>query len=414
MTPGAMNRRRFLRRTAAALGGTLGFGLSRSRAATATAVGEPAEDDDAIRERIEAHRPSQLQVLPPDFNDRVGATHVAGKYHLTDEPFLLEGARKLLALGTRLGKFWFTPNGIAGSYPFNSRWETTPDFMALAKSDHFAELFDLPFKTLILEAHSPTGEGWRRADLTEEFYQRETQAFHDLTAHLYRTYRHRDFTIVLQHWEGDWLLRGRGGELWNPPPADWEERCVRMRRWLSARQLGVSRARAEYGQSAKCRVAHAAEVNRVADLWKGIPTMTEHVLPHVGLDLVSYSCYDGMRDPLTLWKCIQGIRRHARTGPLFGEKAVFVGEIGVPENDQPKRVTERWDEWMGALLAADVKHVVQWELYCNEFSRRAPEDVRTPVTDPDHLRGFWLVKPDGSLSETGRYFQELWSREASS
>jgi len=24
------------------------------------------------------------------------------------------------------------------------------------------------------------------------------------------------------------------------------------------------------------------------------------------------------------------------------------------------------------------------------------------------LRGFWLIRPDGSLSETGVYFRQLW------
>jgi hypothetical protein len=218
-------------------------------------------------------------------------------------------------------------------------------------------------------------------------------------------------TIILQHWEGDWMLRGRGGELWNPPPADWAAKCEAMQRWLRARQAGVTKARTEFGKNARCRIAHATEVNRVADIRKGIPTMTEKVLPGVELDLVSYSCYDGLRDPLTLWKCLAEIKRQARTGPLFGPGAVYVGEIGIPENDQPDRLTGRWDEWMGVMLAADARYIVHWELYCNEFSQAAEGKPRkTPVTDPRDVRGFWLVKPDGSLSESGKYFQELWQR----
>ena len=148
----------------------------------------------------------------------------------------------------------------------------------------------------------------------------------------------------------------------------------------------------------------------MADLWKKIPTMTEHVLPKVELDLVSYSAYDGMKDPLTLWKCIAEIRRHCRTGPLFGKAAVFVGEIGIPENDAPNRLMERWDEFMGVILAADVRYIAHWELYCNEFKKDLEKKVKPPITDPALMRGFWLVKPDGSLSQSGSYFGGLWKK----
>ncbi|MBI5385814.1 MAG: hypothetical protein HZA90_14145 [Verrucomicrobia bacterium] len=369
--------------------------------------------DERILSLIESHRPSRLTRLPADFRARVGAAHVAGKYCLTQRPFLLEGAEKLLELGTQLGKFWFIPDGIANSYPFHSQWGRYRNFVELAKSDYFQRLFALPFSTLLLEAHSPAEHNWRKPGQGADFYEAITQEFHELTAHLYQTYRDRALTLVLQHWEGDWLLRG-AGEKWNPPPADWRERCERMQRWLAARQAGVSRARAKFGPGAKCVVAHAAEVNRVADAWKNIPTMTEHVLPGVELDLVSYSAYDGLSSPLTLWKCIAEIRRRARTGPLFGQGAVYVGEIGVPENDQPQRIAERFDEWMGAMLAADVRFIAHWELYCNEFAGKPATKPPTPVTDPKLVRGFWLVKPDGSLSEGGQYFQSLWQRAARS
>ncbi|MCX7872794.1 MAG: hypothetical protein N2487_05865, partial [Verrucomicrobiae bacterium] len=90
-------------------------------------------------------------------------------------------------------------------------------------------------------------------------------------------------------------------------------------------------AREEFRKGAECVVAHAAEVNRVTDAWKNIPTMTRDVLPHVELDLVSYSAYDGMKDPLTMWKCIQEIRANVRTSSLFGAQSIYIGEIGIPE-----------------------------------------------------------------------------------
>jgi hypothetical protein len=402
-----MNRRHFLRTVA---GGTGLVALHPLAAAPgpATRAGRGADpDDERIRRLIDAHRPSRLRRLPRDFNARVGATHVGGKYHLTNQPFLLEGAEKLLELGTRLGKFWFTPGAPARHYPFNHHWPACATLVDLARTEYYRRLFALPFATFILEASLPReGPGQAAAGELEEI----TRAYADLTAHLYEVFRHRRVTVILQHWEGDWLLRGRGGEPWHPPPDDWQERCAGMIKWLAARQAGVAKARAQFGRGAKCRIAHATEVNRVTDLWNGIPTLTEHVLPHVEVDLVSYSCYDGMKDGVTLWKCIREIKRRARTTGLFGQNPVYIGEAGIPENERPDRLTERWDELLGAMLAADVPYIAMWELYCNELNPRSSPPPAVPVKNFGDVRGFWLVRPDGSLSETGKFFTGLWRR----
>ena len=397
-----MHRRCFLKYLA-------GVGVMPAFRRSALAADEKA-DAKTLR-LIEASRPSRLKRLPEDFCARVGATHTGGKYHLTQKPFLIEGAEKLLELGTRLGKLWFNPDQIAQSYPFNSQWGTYRNLVELAKADYFEQVFALPFSTFCLETHSPVERAWK-SDQPESFYQAVTAEYRDLTAYFYKKFFQRTTTIVLQHWEGDWMLRGNDKK-WNPPATDWPRRCERMQRWLAARQAGVTKARAEFGPGAKCRVAHASEVNRVADIWKGLPTVTDKVLPGVELDMVSYSCYDGMKDPLTLWKCIEEIRKHARTGPLFGKGAVFLGEIGIPENSRPDRLTERWDEFMGAALAANVLYVIHWELYCNEFNPKVEPPPTPPVKRGEDMRGFWLVRPDGSLSESGRYFGALWKRAGS-
>ncbi|AMV40834.1 hypothetical protein [Planctomyces sp. SH-PL62] len=146
------------------------------------------------------------------------------------------------------------------------------------------------------------------------------------------------------------------------------------RRGEAARQRGVERARAEHASGARRRVAHAVEVDRVFDGAKGMPTVTRDVLPQVTVDLASYSCYDALGTPERLASAILEIRRHARTGPLFGPGAVMLGEI-----------------------ALDATHVIQWKLYCNE-----------PKPGADRCRGFFLVRPDDSPGETGRLFADLW------
>jgi hypothetical protein len=109
------------------------------------------------------------------------------------------------------------------------------------------------------------------------------------------------------------------------------------------------------------------------------------------------------------------MEKDAESGPTNDQRLnrrTFL-EIGIPENEQPHRLAERWDEWMGVLLAAEMHYIVHWELYCNEFSSAAPKPHQAPITDPDHVRGFWLVKPDGKLSDSGNYFRGLWERAGS-
>lgn len=370
------------------------------------AVSLGGEDTDMTK-AIDRERPMRPDALVPSVRDRVGTTLVAGKYHLTGKPNLTEGAEKMLELGTRLGKFWFDPSRAATDYPFNSDWPQMATLRDLAASPYWSEVFRMPFKTLILIAESPIERGWK-GDQDDPFYERITKEFEDLTTHLFEKYGDRDLVVILQNWEGDWQLRGTG-ETWNPPPENWRTLCGRFVKRLAARQAGVSRARDRF-PGARLKVLHAAEVNRVRDQWEGIPTMAEHVLPHVDLDLVSYSCYDAMKDGITLYKAISTVAKFARTNGEHGPGAVYLGEIGIPENIAKERIKERWDELLGAAFAADVKYVAQWELYCNELNPKFQPHPKPPITEGWRMRGFWLLEPDGSLSQSGEFFRELWKR----
>ena len=379
-----------------------------------------SEEDQSLLDLINANRPSRLAQMPADFNARFGATHSDGKYFLTRKPFLIEGAEKILELGARLGKFWFALDASKKFYSFNSHWPECQSLVELAQTEYFQAVWNMPFQTIMLTTTTPSEHGWRHPNLGKDFYDRITEDYYKLAAHFYERFRDRDITVILQNWEGDWMLRGIGKQ-WNPPDSDWQERCEQMKRWIAARQAGVNQARAEFAKNSKCVVALCVEVNRVADAWKGIPTVTRNVLPSVEVDLVSYSAYDGINsgDPILFWKCLKEIQKYARTGPLFGPAAVAVGEYGVAENDRQgdkkekqsaARIRERYDQMLGVMLMLNVRYAAMWELYCNEIVGRPASPPTTPVTDPELLRGFWLVKPDGSLSVAGKYFSELWQR----
>ena len=201
------------------------------------------------------------------------------------------------------------------------------------------------------------------------------------------------------------LRRSEGGDWANVSVAEATRRCDAFIGFLSARQRGVERARRQAADSS-CKVYHAAEVNRVWDGTKGLVTLMTHVLPHVTLDLVSWSSYDGMHSAVAAWQGIELIRHHMRPSPVFGRNAVFVGEIGKPEQGASKaEIVEFWDRAMGVCFAMDLPWLVHWELYCNEPKDGTKSD-RLP-RKAEEMRGFWWIRPDGSLSHGGKYLTSL-------
>jgi hypothetical protein len=122
------------------------FGISRSSSFS----------DEQILNRIEKNRPSKGAMIPVDIKDRLGATHVGGKYYFTKDPYLIEGCKKMTELGYGVVKLWFRKN--PGGYSYNSEWNLKNDvsLMELAQHRYWSACFDMPFSTFAL---SVKGEG---------------------------------------------------------------------------------------------------------------------------------------------------------------------------------------------------------------------------------------------------------------
>jgi len=397
-----IERRRFLKLAGAAA--TLGaLDPMRSQAETGPNLTAP----DEIERRVRAARPLLGGKIPADLKDRLGLTHYDGHYHLTDKPFLVEGAETIHRLGMNVAKFWLREDELPG-YGYHSDWSgalKSGRLVDVLKHKDYREALSQPFRTVFLEVFPLVGNKQTFFSGDNDFADEEDQ-FHEVASYLLKTYADRDISFVLQHWEGDWMLRREEGGTWGQvPAAEVDRRCDAFIRWLSARQRGVEKARKEVAVT-KCRVYHAAEVNRVWDGTKGLPTLTNRVLPHVTLDLVSWSSYDGMGSAVSTWQGIELIRQHMRPSPVFGKNAVFVGEIGKPENEaKVAEVIDWWDRAMGVMIAMEIPWIIHWELYCNEPKDGTKSDRRPRKAE--EMRGFWFVRPDGGLSHSGRYLTTL-------
>lgn len=373
--------------------------------------------DQQILELIQKHRPLKGGAIPNDLNNRLGATHMDGQYCFTSEPYIIEGAKKMNELGFGILKLWFAKaDGNAGGYKYNSDWQLTKTmtFKELAQHPYYMEVFDMPFKVFALNIN----EGFANASTEDQTptLTRIENEFYDLTKYLLTQYNKKNVTFILEMWEGDWTLRGG-----TQPSARWKENGlppdapVRVKNfidWVNARQRGVDRARSEVKKS-KCRVYHAVEVNKVFDGVEGVPSVTTSVLPMVKIDMVSWSSYDGKtKDGLNMYRGIDIIRKYLVPSPYMkGRKVVFIGEVGEAENingNTRESIREFWDLMMGVYLSQDIPYIIHWELYCNEPKTGPRTQDRNKTAD--ELRGFWLIRPDGSKGWAQEYFDEILAK----
>jgi len=331
---------------------------------------------------------------------QLGVAHIGGRYAFTDEDYLNEGAAKIHALGVRCIKVSLsldTDNPSPSLYPFHSKWPDVTTLDALADSPYYRALFARDFETFILTSFRPAAAaGYWRARFTEADERAEEDCFAALAGYLLQTYANSRKTFVLQNWEGDWALRGS----FNPTAKPTKESIDNMVRWLAARQRGVARARRDAAAS-RARVFHACEVNLVrqaAD--EGAPSVTVDVLPHVPVDLVSYSAWDTKDSPKDFGKALTFIAKHRQPTEPFGTRGVYVGEFGLPESEAtPRKVLERTRGLLAESERFGCPYAVYWQLYCNE------PVAKNPSANTD-FKGFWLLRPDGTRSPVCELFDE--------
>ncbi|HME51454.1 MAG TPA: hypothetical protein VKM55_04510 [Candidatus Lokiarchaeia archaeon] len=340
-------------------------------------------------------------VIPGDARDIIGVTHVDGKYNVgnTSIDFLDRGADEILALGSRVIKLWF--KDPASAYSYNSTWPASfSSLVDMANYSYYRSVFSKPFTTYILETFSlgfPDGyflKNFTTANATEE--QRQ---FYELAKYFLQAYQGTGKTFVLQDWETDWTLRGSSNASVIPTPAAINGTIG----WLKARQAGVDQARKEVGQHS-VRVFNAIEVNFIEPALNGNPyCAVDLVLPHVPVDLVSYSSWDTEANPTDFARALDYIAAREVNDQQFGPKNLYIGEFGSPEN----RVTHAdlmltVQNVIRTALAWGCPYIVYWELYCNEIDH-------APVHSNTDVAGYWLIKVDGMRSWAWNYLHGLFT-----
>jgi len=322
-------------------------------------------------------------------NERLGVAHVHGTYHLTNEDFLNEGADQVLKLGARVIKVYLTLDTdlpAPSAYAFNTKWPEAKTLVDLTRTQPFRRLFDKRFTTFVLTTFGPgRPAGYWLSQITNEQEAEEERTFYELARELLSRYKGTGKTFVLQNWEGDWAVRGAFDPKFDPTDSALDN----MTRWLNARQRGVEHARAEL-RADGVHVWHAVEVNLVLPSFQQHrPGVIDRVIPRVRPDLVSYSAWESLESPDQLKETLDFIARHTPSSS-FGKKNVYIGEFGVAENQRkPADVSRILSDSMTAAREWGCPFILYWQVYCNEA-------VHQPVKSNSDVRGFWLLRPDGT------------------
>ena len=350
----------------------------------------------------------------------LGVTHCGGLYHFTKEPYVVEGALAIQKAGFPAAKFWLT--NLPQVYPHNSEWNLSPNasLVDMASHPYMQEVLDMPFETVALEVQEARWPGWAKKEgfaiNPDSDFSEDEKQMRELTAWLLRRYGDQERTFILQNWEGDWMFWSKDREAWRRGQhPDLAQRTDAFIRWFNARQRGIEAGRRDVPES-KSRVLHAVEVNQVLVAKDGVPCVTTEVLPKVRPDLISWSCYDGMRlDRRSVEATRRGLdegldllQKYGQTvEQMPGGAAVMIGEVGIPENVVPAEVTmEVLDASMKTFIRRGVPSVFYWQMFCTEAEPGADQMALPPGAWPA-CRGFWLTRPDGSQSYAGAFFEKL-------
>lgn len=338
-----------------------------------------------------------------------GVAHVDGKYFLTKEDFLNEGADQVLGSGSKVIKLYLTPR----RYPWNSDWpKDISSLTQLAQTPYFSSAFSKPFSTYILTVYSlGRAEHYWATGLTPEQAADETRQFYELSKYLLTTYKGSGKTFVLQHWEGDWALRQGAPKEYDASFFPAATAVQGMIQWLNARQAGIVKARTEVGPT-DVHVYGATEANRLEDSMADKPGVANSVLPYTTVDLASYSCYNFLNTPERLEQAVDYLAAHLPPTAAFGQNphSVYLGEFGYPENGQEgaKGVNRRIDNAIKVVNEQGLPWAVIWEVYCNEpVSNSLPLPLNGKQND-SNLRGYWMVKPDGSPAMAWHRYRRLF------
>lgn len=326
---------------------------------------------------------TNYQILPVP---NAGICHWGGNYKITNDPHLVDGAKSIINMGSKIIKVYIG-NKFVENYGGKSDWSffkhqrKPKSLLDLIKLEPYQKVLQLPFETIVLVAFSMFSNDddyWKKTNMSLDHISNEENEFKELAMYLNQNFPHKKF--ILQNWESDNAVFLEGDIPENKSHNYIFSLLTNLKILIESRKNGIDRA-----QNGKVKnVFSAIEINmvRIAQE-KGLFRIVNTILPHIPIDYVSYSCYDSINaDTLSkkpFLDCVEYIRE--QTKEHRNPPKIYIGEWGLPlkkvENSIAKVVV---DNALQSFIESQIEFHLYWQIYDNE-------DI-----------GFYLIEPNGNFS----------------
>jgi len=160
----------------------------------------------SLQAAINPYLPMNCTTIESDFSNVYSASHIAGWYHLTNKPYLIEGKDALKELGsTHIKLSMGTQNNkLFSNYPFNHDWPAYTKLIDIAKDPHWDSVFsDSHYEkyTFWVTTRNLNDRQYKSgAHLNLPLYWAEEEEFYQLAKHLLITYPNKEsgcFEVVV-------------------------------------------------------------------------------------------------------------------------------------------------------------------------------------------------------------------------
>ena len=303
-----------------------------------------------------------------DYNYVLGTQMIGGKYKFTDDSYLIEQAKQVRSMGSNILKISLG-NKYTKVYGMKKDESIKTTLDLVKKKKDFQKVMDMDFKYIFMWVHTLTDVKWNKGMSTNQKMKLYREMY-DFTSYLLKEYNNSGKVFMIGNWEGDWLLHGTGKR--NIDPSD--EKIKNMKEWFQIRQAAVDAAKKDVKHK-NVQLFHYVEVNLLLKGLEGKKCIAESILPHVNVDMVSYSSYEAIKNKnqKKLTETLKELMDYteSKLQPKEGipfKRRVFIGEYGYPDLQKGAEWQNKMTKMvMISALELDLPFALHWEMYNNEY-----------------------------------------------